>query len=187
MDSLSREMPSKLRPVFTVILRSYVDAILSLHEKLGNINWIIIGDLAECLRTAQVKPDGIGILCDKHDLEKAFASVKEYNPTGIALVTDRLPRNAFVDGKEYPLFVRSRQFWFTINGVNVRIEGDKQFRVGEWDWGDPLEFTPEYVNVIGKKTAVMPLSLAAEIYRGLGWSDRLERIKCLIQKPLFQK
>jgi hypothetical protein len=187
MSSKRQEMLNQLIPVVTVIPHEYVDAILSLHEKLGNIKWTIDGDLGECLRAVQVEPEKIELLCDTRDLEKIFTSIKDFNPTAIALVTDKLPRNAVVDGKEYPVYVRSHQLMFTLKDVKVKVKGDLQFRIGDWEWGNPLEFTPEYVYVVGKKTAVMPLSLAAQLYQGLGWMDRVQKIMHVMHYPFHQK
>ena len=58
-----------------------------------------------------------------------------------------------------------------------KVHGDLQFKVDDWDWGDVLEFDPEYVYVVGAKIAVVPLSVKYELYRSLGWIDRVEKIR----------
>jgi hypothetical protein len=183
MSSLSKEMPSRLRPLFTVIPPNYVKAISVLHEKLGDIKWAIGGDLAECFRTVQVVPDGIELICSKQDAERIHQAVAGFKPTTVALHTKNLSRNAVINGKEYPIYIRSHQFGFKLHGITVSVQGNLQFRVGEWEWGDPLDFSPEYVNVVGKKTAVMPLGIAAQMYQTLGWADRVEKIRRVIRKP----
>ncbi len=89
--------------------------------------------------------------------------------------------------KSYPVYIRSYYFDFNINNVKVKVEGDLQFKVGEWDWGDVFDFTPEYVYVVGKKIAVTPLSIASELYRSLGWTDRVEKIREVTQKSHVPK
>lgn len=70
---------------------------------------------------------------------------------------------------------------FNLDAVRVKVHGDLQFKVGSWDWGDKLEFTPDYVYVTGKKTAVVPLPFKYELYRSLGWADRAEKIRRAIE------
>ena len=48
--------------------------------------------------------------------------------------------------------------------MTVKVEGDLQFKVGDWDWGEVFDFAPEYVYVTGKKIAVTPLTINAELY-----------------------
>jgi hypothetical protein len=48
--------------------------------------------------------------------------------------------------------------------------------VGDWDWGDPIEFEPDYVNVVGVNVPIVPLKLKSELYTGLGWTDRAAKI-----------
>jgi len=56
------------------------------------------------------------------------------------------------------------------------VHGDLRIKVGEWEWGDPLDFEPEYVYVVGVKVPVVPLKLKTELYLGLGWMDRVRKI-----------
>ena len=48
--------------------------------------------------------------------------------------------------------------------------------MGDWDWGDPIDFEPEYVYVVSVKVPAVPLELKKELYRGLGWYDRVSKI-----------
>ena len=48
--------------------------------------------------------------------------------------------------------------------------------MGEWDWGDSLEFEPDYVYVVGVKVPIVPLKMKRELYTGLGWLDRASKI-----------
>lgn len=67
--------------------------------------------------------------------------------------------------------------------MKVKVHGDLQFKVDDWDWGDVLEFDPEYVYVVGAKIALVPLSVKSELYQNLGWIDRVEKIKQAISPP----
>ena len=189
MSHTNKDILNQLSQVITFIPKQYLDALLTLHEKLEgkNIKWVVNGDLAERLRTVQVEPNCIEIVTSKEDAERIFLAVQEFQPPPITLQTKQLSRNAVIDGKEYPVYVRSHYFDFNLKDILVKVEGDLQFKVGEWGWGDNFEFTPEYVYVVGKKTAVTPLTIAYELYQYLGWVDRLEKIKQVTQKSLNLK
>jgi len=184
MSHNNKDVWDQLGHFVSVITKQYLDALLILHEKLDgkNIKWILNGDLAERLKIVKVEPDCIGIISSSEDTKKIFEAVKEFSPNPIIFQTTKLPRDAIVNEKELPVYVRSFYFDFNINGVKVKIDGNLQFKVNEWDWGDVLEFTPEYVYVIGKKIAVTPLSVASQLYRSLGWNDRVEKIREVTEK-----
>lgn len=172
----------RLSQVIAIIPTQYVDALLALHKKLEgkNIWWAIGGDLAEKLKVIKVEPDCIEILTSKKGTKQIFQAVQEYNPEKISFKTWQLPRNAVIDGKEYPVYSRSYYFEFNLNSVKVKVQGDMQYRVGKWDWGDKFEFEPEHVYVIGEKTPIMPLALKFDLYQRLGWVDRAEKVRCAI-------
>jgi hypothetical protein len=155
-----------------------------LHEKLGDktIKWVLTGDLAESLRIVKVEPDCIEIVTSKDDAQRIFEAVQEFVPDPITFQTQTLSRNALIQGKEYPVYIRSYFFNFNLNSVKVKVQGDLQYKVGRWDWGDVFDFTPEYVSVVGKRIAVIPLSIATELYQSLGWVDRVDKIKEVTQK-----
>jgi hypothetical protein len=175
--------------VLFIVPIKYVNAISSLHQRFEgkNINWVVNGDLAEALRTVQVEPDCIEIICAKQDAEKIFQVVQDLNPSPIKYQSRQLTRNAVIDGSEFPIQLRSYYFDFNLESVMVKVQGDLQFRVGNWDWGDIFLFAPEYVYVVGKKTAITPLTIKAELYQYFGWTDRFEKVKVVIQKPLLLK
>ena len=168
----------------SVIPKKYLDALLILHEKLDgkNIRWTVSGDLAELLRIVKVEPDCIEIVASKNDAHQIFQAVHEFKPNQMSYLTQLLPRNAVVEGKEYPVYIRSYFFDFNVNDVKIKIEGNLQFKVGDWDWGEVFDFAPDYVYVVGKKTAVTPLSIASDLYCNLGWTDRVEKINEVTQK-----
>lgn len=184
MSITSKAFWNQFNHFVSVIPREYFNALLILHEKLDgkNINWILRGELAERLKIVQVEPSFIEIVSSKTDAEKIFQVVQEFKPEQIAFQVQRLPRNAVIGGKEFPVYTRGYFFDFNLNDVKVKVEGDLQFKVGEWDWGDVFEFTPECIYVVGKKIAVTPLSIASELYCSLGWTDRVEKISEVTRK-----
>ncbi len=182
IDNIKRQ----LSEVIGFIDPIYVNALLALHKKLANqhVDWAVSGELGEALRTIQVKPDCIEIVTSKKGAIQIFLAVKELDPLGVFFQTQRLDRNALVNGIEYPVYVRSHFFEFTLAGVKFKVYGDLQYRIGNWDWGDKLEFTPEHVYVVGAKTAIVPLQVKYEIYEALGWTDRAAKIKSAIEKRI---
>ncbi len=184
-----QDILNKLYEVLYVISSQYVKALVALHQRLENknINWIVDGDLAEALRTVKVNPDCIEIVCTKQDAEKIFQAVQDLNPSPFNYQTRQISRNAVIDSSEFPVHVRSYYFDFNLDSVLVKVQGALQFKVGEWDWGEIFLFAPEYVYVVGKKTAITPLTIKAELYQYLGWVDRFEKVKEVIQKPLLLK
>jgi hypothetical protein len=173
------KIKEQLNKVLSLVDPAYIEALLSLHKKLANenIEWAVGGDLGEALQTIQIEPDCIEIVTSKEGADRIFFAVKEYNPKPLEDQTAKLGRNAQVNGIEYPIYIRSHYFEFFLGCVKIKVHGDMQFKINDWDWGDKLEFTPEYVNVAGAKTAVVPLQVKHEIYQNLGWTDRSEKIE----------
>lgn len=194
MSYTNKDILNQLSQFLTIIPQQYVDALLTLHDKLGDkkTKWVVSGNLSECLRTVKVEPDCIEIVTSKEDAEKICQAIGESDPTQIVYQTQQLPRNAWIGEKEYPVYIRSYYFEFNIDKVNVKVHGDLQFKVGSWDWGDTFIFNPDYVYVTGKKTAVVPLLVKYELYQSLGWADRAEKVRIAIKNrspkvPLFSR
>lgn len=188
MSYTNQDFLEQLSHFLTIIPQKYVDTLLTLHEKLDDkkIKWIVSGDLAERLRLVKVDPDCIEIVTSKDGAEQIFQAVQEFKPQKVNVQTRRLQRDAVVGKEKFPVYVRSYYFEFNVKGVNVKVQGDLQFKVGVWDWGDIFDFNPEYVYVTGKKIAVTPLPIQYEFYQTLGWMDRAEKI-AIIKKPLVAK
>jgi hypothetical protein len=87
-----------------------------------------------------------------------------------------LPRVAEIGEESRPVFVRSLHSKFQAGEVPIEIHGDPRIKIGDWGWGDPIEFEPALVYVVGEKLPVMPLRLRSDIYFGLGWLDRVNLI-----------
>jgi hypothetical protein len=186
MDFSNQEYLEQLSRYLIIIPQKYVDALITLHEKLGSvqIKWVVGGDLAERLRLVKVDLDCLEIITSEHGVEQIFLAVKEFNPQSIRVQTDRLSRDAVVGKDNYPVYAKSRYFEFNLNGVIVKVQGDLQFKVGDWGWGEVFDFEPEYVYVTGKKIAVTPLIVQLEFYRSLGWIDRAKKIEQITKKTL---
>ncbi len=184
MSYTNKDIWDQLSHFVNIIPQEYLKALLILHDKLGDktIKWVLTGDLAESLRVVKVEPNCIEIVTSEDDAQRILPAVQEFAPTPITFQTQKLSRNALIQGKEYPVYIRSYFFNFNLNSVKVKVQGDLQYKVGHWDWGDIFDFTPDYVSVVGKRIAVTPLSIATELYQSLGWVDRVDKIKEVTQK-----
>ena len=83
MSYTNKDFWDQLSHFVNVIPQEYLDALLILHEKLGDktIKWIVNGDLAESLRIVKVEPDCIEIVTSKDDAQQIFQAVQEFDPT----------------------------------------------------------------------------------------------------------
>jgi hypothetical protein len=162
----------------------YITALLSLHKILSksHFNWTIGGELGEALRMVDVKSDCIEILTSKKGVTQIFLAFKGRSTKGVYFQIQRVGRNATVNQKNYPVYLRSFYFEFTLNDVKVKVYGDLQFRINNENWGDKLEFTPEHIYLVGMKTAVVPLQVKYELYQKLGWKDRAEMIQRVLSR-----
>src|SRR5712691_10830391 len=162
----------------------FIAVLQILSQKLDGLqaSWSLIGDLAEEVRGINAEPNQVDILTSKEGVEEIRDRLIKYSPTEIQFSENILTRAAAVEGKNYPVTVRSRKFEAKVDSVGVTIEGDLQIRVGEWEWGDPLEFEPEEVYVVGSRVPVIPLRLLSELYLELGWSDKLANVTMAMEE-----
>lgn len=167
-----------MNPLVTVTPLKYIDALLILNGELKDkgIEWALGGDLGEALRTVHVEPDCIEVITSKEGAQNIHQAVKEHQPQEVEERTETLPRAAFIFGKEYPVKTRCSFFEFKINSVSVKVYGDLRYQIADWEWGDKIEFNPDYIYVISQKIPVTPLIVKYELYMGLGWKDRTEKI-----------
>ncbi len=170
---------------YAIIPQQYVETLLVLQGKLKEViaQWAIGGDLGEALRAVSVNPDVVEILTSKAGVEQIFKSVEEFQPVEPSTQIRQLPRKAVIGGKEYPVYNKSCYLEFCISGIKIEVYGNLQFKINDWDWGDPLEFTPEYTFVVGKKINVVPLAIKYELHTLLGWTDRAEKIAQVLARP----
>ena len=134
--------------------------------------WSLIGDLGENLIGVYVRPTEVEIVTDAAGLEKIYSAMSEYGPAPIQVKERRLERAAELDGKSYPITERSSYTEFSVNGAKVKLHGEYQLKVGDWEWGDTFLFEPTVVYVATAQIPVMPLRLGSEQYIILGWTDR---------------
>jgi hypothetical protein len=175
-------MERQLNPFVIIIPPQYVSALLKLHEKFEgkNIEWSVSGDLGEALKGVRSKPDCIEIVTSKDGAQQIHESVEALNPEPIAYKVQQLPRNALIGSAEYPIYLRSYYFEFQVDEIKVKVQGDLQFDVNNWGWGDKFEFNPTSVYIVNKRTSIVPLDVKYELYKNLGWTDRMEKIRSVI-------
>jgi hypothetical protein len=138
--------------------------------------WAIWGDAGEIIKGVHVKTDHLEILTTKEGCEEICKFLASYVTMAPSEAVKKLSREADVDAKLLPIYVKSHFAELTINGVLVEVYGDEQIKVAEWDWGDPLDFEPDYSYIVNKKVPIVPLRFKQELDLGLGWLDRLELI-----------
>jgi hypothetical protein len=163
---------------FVVLSKPLLDATIKLGEELKDCptRWAIAGDVGELLFGVNVEPDHIAVLTSTEGCNELRARLQTFEVELPSLVEKKLARNAEIDLKQLPVKIKSYAGRFNIDGQRLDVHGDLRIKIGEWDWGDPLDYEPEYVYVVGVKVPVVPLQLKTELYMGLGWMDRVRKI-----------
>jgi hypothetical protein len=153
-------------------------AVIRLGEELRDAHamWAIGGDAGEIMKGVNVHTDFIEILTTKDGTQEICTRLGEYVTLAPSVAETKLDREADIEGKMLPVYIKSQYAELTVNKVKVKIYGDQQIKVAEWDWGDPLDYTPDEVNVVGTRVPTVPLRLSSELDLGLGWLDRVELI-----------
>ena len=64
----------------------------------------------------------------------------------------------------------------------MHAHSEYQIKVGEWEWGDPLEFEPVETNLAGVMIPLMPVRIASEMYLMLGWMDKANMISTAVHR-----
>ena len=185
-------VPNRSKPLNIPILESRVPKpeelvvlskpLLEATIKIGNLlndcsaKWALGGDIGEILNGVNVQPDHIAILTTAEGCPEIGKKLAEFQVEASRLVERQIRRNAEIGPKPLPVKIRSYESRFNFDGQRLDVHGDLRIKVGEWDWGDPLDFEPEYVYVVGVKIPVVPLKLKTELYLGLGWMDRVRKI-----------
>jgi hypothetical protein len=161
-----------------VISQPVLNATIRIGEALKDCSekWAIGGDAGEILAGVNVHPDHFTILTTTAGSEEVSKRLKTFQIESPKILERQLERNAEIGLTPHPVSVKSLASQFLIDGERVDVHGDLQIKVGDWDWGDPLDFEPEYVYVVSVKVPVVPLELKTELYMGLGWTDRVKKI-----------
>ncbi len=181
-DSAKGPRPEDIYPV-PIELLNCVFEIAPRIQKSGAW-WSLTGDLSENMMGVHVRPTEIEILTDGVGLEKVSEALSSYDLAPIVLTERKLDREAEVglDFKTHPVFERCRFTEFASKGAKVAVKSDCQLKVGDWEWGDPLFFDPEFTNLRGIFIPLMPLSLKSELYITLGWLDRAKLISDAVSR-----
>lgn len=161
-----------------VLAKPLLDATVRVGELLKDlpIKWAMGGDIGEILMGVNVRPDHLTILTSADGCSQINAKLAAVR-VGTAQATEKkLDRDAEIDLKQYPVYVKSHEARFNVEGQRLDVYGDLQIKVGDWDWGDPLDYEPDYVYVVSEKVPVLPLKLKLNLYTGLGWIDRVRMI-----------
>jgi hypothetical protein len=155
-----------------------LDATVIIGKALMNCKnkWAIGGDVAEVISGVNVQPDHIAILSTKDGCDEVARKLAKYQVEPPHPVERVLHRDAIIDLKPRKVRIKSYTSRFDVEGSLLDVHGNLQIKVGEWDWGDPLDFDPDYVYVVGVKMPIVPLKMKSELYSGLGWTDRAIKI-----------
>ena len=170
-------------PYVNVIPPQYVSVLLKIHSKLDGkgVWWALCGDLAEALGAVRVSPSCVEIVTSKEGAEQIYQAVLDFSPDPISLRIEQLPRKAVVNGAEYSVSVRSYGFEFKVDSTPVKVYGNLQYRLDDWEWGDKFEFDPRVVYIVNKPTNVEPINVALDLYQALGWVDRVDKIRWVLE------
>jgi hypothetical protein len=184
IKTFSNKVPT---PDEIVILpQPLLKAAAKIAERLKNnisADWAIGGDAGELILGVNVKADYLEVLTTKQGCDQICDELEEYVKVTPSVVEKKLAREADIDGKMLPVYVKSYYAELSVDGVKVEIYGDEQIKVGDWEWGDPLYFKADYSYISGGVLPLVPLSLKSELDLGLGWLDRVS----LISDAVLQK
>jgi hypothetical protein len=182
-------VPSRVPRADEIVLLSQplLKAVIKITPRLlDNVRakWAFGGDAGEIMTGVNVNADHLEILTTKAGCDQIWEELSEYQETAPVMIERKLERDADIDGKMLPVLVRSYLAEFRIGGAKLEVHGDEQIKVGDWDWGDPLDFTADYTYIPGGgKAPLVPLALKSELDLGLGWLDRVQ----LISDAVMQK
>ena len=153
--------------------------ILGAATKIGRAlkdvqaKWAFGGDAGEVMLGVNVHPDHLEIVTTKKGTEEICGVLAGYVTLAPAEVEKKLDREADIEANMLPVYVKSYYAELSVDEVTVEIYGDEQLKVWEWEWGDPLDYEAEMINMVGTRVPAVPLKLKSEIDIGLGWLDRV--------------
>jgi len=163
---------------FVVLSEPLLNATLKLARLLKGCKskWALSGDAGELVSGVSIPADHLSILTSAEGCEEISYRLVENVVQPPRIVERKLDREAKIGKEPYPVQMKSHEARFRIEGQRLHVYGGLQIRIGDWEWGDPLEYEPEYVYVGSEKLPVVPLRLKTELYIGLGWMDRVKKI-----------
>jgi hypothetical protein len=161
-----------------VLSKPLLDATIKIGKGLLDCNnkWAIGGDVAEVISGVNVRPDYISILTTKEGCDEITRKLAKYQDELPHIVERELDREARINLNLHKVRIKSYNSRMNVDGSRLDVHGNLQIRVGDWEWGDPLDFEPDYVYVVGIKMPIVPLKMKSELYTGLGWTDRAAKI-----------
>ena len=185
-------VPDKSKPLNIPVFQSRIPKpeelvvldkpLLEATIELGNLlkdcraKWALAGDIGEILNGVNVQPDHLTILTNIAGCEEITKRLEGFLVEAPRQVETQIKRHAEIEPRPLPVIVKSYTSRFSLNGQRLDVHGDLRIKVGDWDWGDSLDYEPDYVYVVGVKVPVLPLELKTRLYRGLGWYDRVSKI-----------
>lgn len=185
-------VPDKSKPLNIPVFQSRIPKpeelvvldkpLLEATIEVGNLlkdckaKWALAGDIGEILNGVNVQPDHLTILTNIAGCEEITKRLEGFLVEVPRQVETQIKRHAEIEPKPLPVIVKSYTSRFSLNGQRLDVHGDLRIKVGDWDWGDSLDYEPDYVYVVGVKVPVLPLELKTRLYRGLGWYDRVSKI-----------
>jgi len=124
------------QPVLKAVIKVGT-ALKDVHAK-----WAIGGEAGEIMRGVNVHTDLLEIVTTREGTDEICRAMADSVTLAPAVAEQRSERDADVEGKMLPVYFRSYYAELTVGGVKVKVLGDEQIKVGEWDWGDPLDYAP---------------------------------------------
>jgi len=160
------------------LTKPLLDATIMIGKALTNCTnkWAIGGDVGEVISGVNVQPNRIAILTTREGCDEITRKLAKFQIEPSRIIERELERDAKVDLKLLKVRIKSYAARFDIEGSRLDVHGDLRIKVGDWDWGDSLDFEPDYVYVVGVKVPIVPLKMKSELYTGLGWMDRVSKI-----------
>ena len=167
-----------------VLSKPLLEATIRIGELLKDCTakWALGGDLGEMLFGVNVQPDHVTILTTSTGCDEIGKSLGAFQVRSPKMSERQVERTAEINLKPFPISIKSYSSGFNIQGETLDVHGNLQIKVGDWDWGDPIDYEPEYVYVVNVKVPVAPLELKKELYRGLGWYDRVSKINAAMAR-----
>ena len=167
-----------------IVPSAFIGALRILSKRMSGskVWWAIGGETAEIMQGVHINPAEIEVMTTAAGAKEVVSRLQEYKPSDLAQVEKRLEREAEVEQTRFPVFMRSLCSELFIQVPRCRIHGDYQIKVGEWEWGDVMEFDPIEMNLAGALLPVMPLRLASEIFLTIGWGDRVSKISDAVSR-----
>ena len=154
-------VPDKAKPLSIPVFQSRIPRaeelvvldkpLLEATIEVGNllkdcqVKWALAGDIGEILNGVNVQPDHLTILTNVAGCEEIGKKLERFRVEASRQVETQIKRNAEVEPKPLPIIIKSYRSQFNLDGQRLDVRGELRIKVGDWDWGDPLDFDSKYV------------------------------------------